>query len=143
MVQTISYAVFRARVLYGMKHFGIHYDDLEICNGQGVYKGGISKLQEQLKQLNNKTNTNSEIKRTKEDEVIVYPNPATNYVTISCKNAKQVIISDLLGHKISDNKLDSKVLENKIQLNNISPGVYFYKVFKLYNSVYTGKLIIE
>lgn len=143
MVQTISYAVFRARVLYGMKHFGIHYDDLEICNGQGVYKGGISKLQEQLKQLNNKTNTNSEIKRTKEDEVIVYPNPATNFVTISCKNAKQVIISDLLGHKISDNKLDSKVLENKIQLNNISPGVYFYKVFKLYNSVYTGKLIIE
>jgi hypothetical protein len=144
MVQTISYAVFRARVLHGMKHFGIHYDDLEICNGQGVYKGGISKLQEQLNQLNNNTNTNSEIKRTiKEDEVIVYPNPATNYVTISCKNAKQVIISDLLGHKISDNKLDSKVLENKIQLNNISPGVYFYKVFKLYNSVYTGKLIIE
>jgi hypothetical protein len=60
-VETLAYtcpylggnAVYRARLLHGMWHWGIHYDDLEICNGQGVFKNGISKLQEQLNMLKN------------------------------------------------------------------------------------------
>jgi hypothetical protein len=36
-------AVYRARVLHGLRNWGIHYDDLEICNGQGVFKNGKSK----------------------------------------------------------------------------------------------------
>jgi plasmid replication initiation protein len=52
-VQTNSNAVYGTRLLHGMWHWGIHYDDLEICNGQGVFKNGISKLQEQLNMLKN------------------------------------------------------------------------------------------
>jgi hypothetical protein len=144
MVQTISYAVFRARVLYGIKHFGIHYDDLEICNGQGVYKGGTSKLQEQLSQLNNNTNTMSEIKRTiHEDEVIVYPNPAHDRLKILCKNARQVIISDVLGKIRIKEQLNYTIEENSIETNELSVGIYFYKIAKSDNTIYTGKLIIE
>lgn len=137
-------AVFRARVLHGMKHFGIHYDDLEICNGQGVYKGGTTKLQHQLNQLNNNTNTISEIKRTiNEDEVIVYPNPARNQVTIVCKEAKEIIITDLLGNVLLRNKLNDILVENNLQLKNFLSGLYFYKVLKADNTFYSGKLIIE
>lgn len=86
-VQTNGNAVFRARVLHGMYHFGIHYDDLEICNGQGVYKNGTSKLQEQLDLLNNYTN-NKKVEKGKVmsyDEVLVYPNPADNYINMFVK----------------------------------------------------------
>jgi hypothetical protein len=144
MVQTISYAVFRARVLHGMKHFGIHYDDLEICNGQGVFKGGISKLQEQLNQVANyMPSEQNAIKIVNDNEVIVYPNPAINQVTVACKHARQILIYDLLGNTIITKKLNSQLNENKIDVSGLQSGMYVYKVVKQNNEIYTGKLTIE
>jgi hypothetical protein len=143
-VQTIGNAVYRARVLYSMNHFGIHYDDLVLCNGQGVYKGGKSKLQEQLDALKNYTENKSNIKQQLgEDEVMVYPNPAHNYITIACKHATQLIITDLLGQTRQKNKLDNRLDENIIDINKLPLGIYFYKVIQLNNSQYSGKLLIE
>ncbi|MBK8330167.1 MAG: hypothetical protein IPL09_12035 [Bacteroidetes bacterium] len=84
-VQTNSNAVYGTRLLHSMWHWGIHYDDLEICNGQGVYKNGISKLQEQLNMLKNYKKDEQVINSriVKEDEVIVYPNPAVNQITVA------------------------------------------------------------
>jgi len=132
-------AVFRARVLYSMRHWGIHYDDLVICNGQGVYKNGTSKLQEQLNQLSNSTKA----KILKDDEVIIYPNPATKFITIACKNANEIVIQDLLGAKKLVSKLDINLVENKLNISSLPFGIYFYKIFRKDNSVYTGKLLIE
>ena len=137
-------AVFRARVLHGMKHFGIHYDDLEICNGQGIYKGGASKLQEQLNQLSSynpssQTATNTML----EDLVYVYPNPATNFITISCTNSKSITIYDVTGKTIFAKELDSEVNKAKIDISIIPSGLYLYKVLNQNNETFNGKLIIE
>ncbi len=112
-VETLAYtcpylggnAVYRARMLHSMWHWGIHYDDLEICNGQGVYKNGISKLQEQLNMLKNYKKDEQVINRriVKEDEVIVYPNPAVNQITVAYNiNSKEkaiFAIYDLLSRE--------------------------------------------
>jgi hypothetical protein len=143
MVQTISYAVFRARVLHGMKHFGIHYDDLEICNGQGVYKGGISKLQEQLNQLSNNQSNNNSIGFVNEEAVYLYPNPAQDKITVACKGATELIVYDLLGNAVLKKKLDSKLTENKLETSILQTGMYLYKILKQNNEVFNGKLIIE
>lgn len=144
MVQTIGNAVYRARVLHGMRHYGIHYDDLELCNGQGMYKNGTSKLQEQLDMLKNHTQNKWNLKpQLTEDEVMVYPNPAFRYVNIACTNAKEVMITDLLGRLLLKDELDITLKENRVDISALQLGVYIYKVIKEDNSVYTGKLIIE
>lgn len=138
-------AVYRARILHGMKHIGIHYDDLEICNGQGVFKNGKSKLEEQLDMLKNYTHKTNETRRElmNENEVIVYPNPANTFINVVCKNAKQIIIYNLLGQTKIKKLLDEKLNENKVETKLLDFGIYFYKIIKIDNSVYTGKLIIE
>lgn len=131
-------------VLYDMKHFGVHYDDLEICNGQGVYKNGSSKLQEQLNQIKN-YNLSAQIKtnRVKEDEVFVYPNPATTDISIGCINGKEIIIYDLLGNILLTKKLDKSLGVNKLDVSILHTGTYLYKIYKTDNTVFNGKLIIE
>lgn len=137
-------AVFRARVLHGMKHFGIHYDDLEICNEQGVYKGGTSKLQEQLNQLTNyNPSYQSTLNDINEDLVYVYPNPATNFITVSCSNSKSITIYDVTGKTIFVKELDSKVNKAKMDISIIPSGLYLYKVLNQNNETFNGKLIIE
>lgn len=144
-VQTNGNAVYRARVLHGMYHFGIHYDDLEICNGQGVYKNGTNKLQEQLDLLNNYTNNKKVVKGKvmPYDEVLVYPNPADNYINIVCQNAKQVVITDVLGELKLKRNLDESKYENRMEIGGLPIGVYFYKILRKDGGIYIGKLIIE
>jgi len=138
-------AVYRARVLYGMRNWGAHYDDLVICNGQGVYKNGISKLQEQLDQLHNYTNNQNEIKSglRNEEEVALYPNPTHDFVNILCKNATRIIVSNLTGEIRINKLLNSEINVNKVETNSLSTGMYFYRIVKEDHSIYTGKLLIE
>lgn len=138
-------AVYRARVLHGMRHWGVHYDDLVICNGAGVFKNGISKLQEQLNQLQNYTNNNNEINPglLYEEQVVLYPNPTHDFLNILCKSAKQMIISDLTGGIRIKQLLNPDTDVNKIETNSLSVGIYFYRIIKQDNSIYNGKLLIE
>ena len=65
-------------VLYGNKHIGAHFNDLEICNNAGLYKGGISKLQDQLNNLYSSKNEQAPEINIESDVVSVYPNPTNS-----------------------------------------------------------------
>jgi hypothetical protein len=126
----------------------IHYDDLELCNGQGVYKGGKSKLQEQLDALKNYTQNKSMArKQLKEDEVVIYPNPATAFINIEYNFDKNevadFVVYDLLGREYIHTKLYGNVKNIRISTLKLLRGMYLYKIVKKDNSNYTGKLIIE
>lgn len=137
-------AVFRARVLHAMKHFGIHYDDLEICNGQGVYKGGISKLQQQLNTIANyNPNAQVQTKTFNEDAVYIYPNPAYNSISIACANANKIVIYDLLGNTLMNQKLIDSNSVNKLDVSSLQTGIYMYKILMNNNVTFNGKLTIE
>ncbi len=138
-------AVYRARILHCMRHWGVHYDDLVICNGAGVYKNGVSKLQEQLNQLQNYANNDNEINPglLNEEEVALYPNPAHDFVNISCKSARQIIVSNLTGEIRIKQLLNPDTDVNRIETNSLSVGINFYRVIKQDNTTYVGKLLIE
>jgi hypothetical protein len=67
MVQTS-----KARTLYSMFVPNVQYDDLVICNSQGVYKNGTSLLDQINQQLNN--HYAGLEKNSIEDGLKLYPN---------------------------------------------------------------------
>jgi hypothetical protein len=156
-VETLAYtcpylggnAVYRARLLHGMWHWGIHYDDLEICNGQGVFKNGISKLQEQLNMLKNYKKY-EQVKKNRivnENEVIVYPNPADNEITVAynikSKEAATFILYDLLGRERIKTTFYGLVNKATVNVSGLETGVYLYTLQKQDKTNFTGKLIVE
>ena len=78
------------------------------------------------------------------EQILVYPNPATNKVTIKhndiFKNGT-VEIYNLLGKTIFIEKLFNES-EIEINISNFSPGIYFVKLFDGEKS-YCRKMIIE
>ncbi|MEI6816389.1 MAG: T9SS type A sorting domain-containing protein, partial [Bacteroidota bacterium] len=61
--------------------------------------------------------------------VSVYPNPATNSITIHQDNYspnEQIIITDIMGHEVYKAPLTG--IDNTIELTKWSSGVYFYEV---------------
>lgn len=75
---------------------------------------------------------------------MVYPNPAANSITISLPTVSQsyLIISDISGKQLLAEPLNEK--ENKIQLNNFEPGVYFVRITNAATGqIFNSRLIIE
>ncbi len=75
--------------------------------------------------------------------IIVFPNPATNYLNVVCKNAKQIEIMDLLGNVVFKSTLNKSKEVNRIEINKLTTSVYLYKVIKQDNSKYYGKILID
>ncbi|HNB81202.1 MAG TPA: T9SS type A sorting domain-containing protein, partial [Chitinophagaceae bacterium] len=129
--------------LMGMLRPGVHYDDLIICNGQGVYKNGISKLQQQLLDI-----ANAQHEKLLEDKgVLVYPNPTHAQITIEYlieRNERlDIVIYDLVGNKLKSEQLKFNSNKSSIDLNGFSTGMYFYQIKSSLGKIYSGKLIIE
>ncbi len=148
-------AVYKARTIYASINPGIDYNDLTICNAAGVYKNGGGKglFDDENTLLNNmisgngNTTINHVNKFTNKAGVKLYPNPASNNITIDYKlNANEtavLIIYDVIGRERLKFDLQSNVNKVDVKINSLEPGVYSYKysVNNIQNS--TGKLIIE
>jgi len=136
-------AVFRARALIGMLNPGTHYDDIIICNSQGVYKNGNSKLQNQIKMLQDA------IKRNELDDtgVSIYPNPASSDIVIEYLLGEyeqaDLTFYDLLGNKIKNVKLYSDAVKRTISVDELASGLYVYHFITSSGKRYVGKLIKE
>lgn len=100
------------------------YIDINPLKGTSFYRlkqvdfDGKSSLSEVVK-----------IKTGNDPEVLIYPNPAKDYIIIEKYNADNIIISlhDLTGRSY---QLSSKTEGNteKLQLNNLASGLYFIVV---------------
>lgn len=136
-------SVYRARSILGMLNPGMHYDDLVICNSQGMYKNGVNKLQAQLYSL-----IDAEQKKHLDDVGIkVYPNPATSIITIQYEldenEQAKLIVFDILGNKVREEVLYNDITNKTIEIGDLASGLYVYQFRSSHNDLYFGKLLIE
>ncbi len=81
---------------------------------------------------------------TTSDDIGIYPNPATDHVTISissylASNNTHVEITDALGRLIMKENLNTDM--TTIRLNKLEDGVYFFKVITNNQVVKIGKVV--
>ena len=78
------------------------------------------------------------------NNVIVYPNPATEEITIrlsrDCNNCSLEIVNTL-GQKLKSEKLSS--LENKISISDMNAGIYFVKIISENKQVFLQKVVVQ
>jgi hypothetical protein len=136
-------AVYRARVLYGMWQWNMHYDELEICNNQGAYKGGNSKLQDQLTMIKNYIDPKNRKNKILNTEVKLYPNPVSNKLIVECQNAQEIIITDIIGRVLLKKHHELNSYRNEINTSALPQGVYIIRIKVNDESTYTNKFIKE
>ncbi|MBL7764856.1 MAG: T9SS type A sorting domain-containing protein [Chitinophagaceae bacterium] len=136
-------AVYRARVLYSHFMPGIHYDDLELCNGQGVYKNGESKLQQQLKSIKDYQNKKSSFTHGIE----VYPVPTNSQLNISYYfpegESGEFVLYDILGRKQLKTTLNENANKAILNVGYLPSGIYMYSIYTNKNRNFSGKIIVE
>ncbi len=96
-------------------------------NGKEVYRTGLTVGIPALKKEN--------------VSVEVYPNPATNLLTVTTNNSEQstIIIYDLLSRKLMEEAFTNAVTLN---IESLSKGIYMYEVKGKKEVLKNGKLII-
>lgn len=76
------------------------------------------------------------------DNIVIYPNPSNDFINIQVgqnENKMQSIeITDILGKKVFESKF-----ENKINISNLTQGVYFITLISNENEKFTKKIIKE
>jgi hypothetical protein len=130
-------AVYKARSIYSSISPSSTFDDIALCS-TGLNKN--STQQESTIDMNMLNNILS-------DEIKVYPNPATDEVTIDYvlpeNNQGKITIFDMLGR--ARMTLDLSATQNRIKVNvaNLEKGIYIYKYIVNTKVVKTDKLTIE
>ena len=72
----------------------------------------------------------------------IYPNPAKEFVTIACKDAKQLFIIDDLGKTVFQSTVNSQPL-NVINIKQLNRGIYVVKAFMNNGEIKIVKLVVE
>ena len=81
------------------------------------------------------------------DEFVVYPNPASEKITVQLKNKNDGIamvqIYDQLGRIIQTERFSNALSSGTIQLNNLSKGIYFIEVTSQNNLIGRKKMMVK
>jgi hypothetical protein len=75
----------------------------------------------------------------KNDNIVIYPNPANDNINIDVKNHNEIIITDISG-KVVMNLDSASTQNNTIDISNLSNGIYFVTI-KSDRQLITKKLI--
>jgi hypothetical protein len=133
-------AVFKARTLYAMLSGPRAYNDLEICNNQGIYKGGVNWYEME------NVNIGKQL-RISAIEIQVHPNPTTGKVSFSSPNANflnaEVQFFDLSGRKVLAIKNSVRSSQLEYDLVDLPSGLYIYQLKYSNGDIYTGKVTKE
>lgn len=100
------------------------------ANRIAFFEAGINYLLDDL-------NVNAQ---TKSSEILVYPSPARDAVTIQAAEIGTATFVDLSGKQIMTNQLT--IGKNNVAISNLPPGIYIIQV-KTSTGIATEKLIIE
>jgi len=72
----------------------------------------------------------------------VYPNPVNDILNISIsENNTSIVLFDIVGKTVSEMELING--NNKLNIENLNPGVYFYSIKRNGNVIETKKLIVR
>lgn len=74
-------------------------------------------------------------------DVMVYPNPANDIVHVKCASAITLEIYNMLGEKLSEEKLSTGT--NKIDISTFSNGTYFFKLSDADATLQFSKVVIS
>jgi hypothetical protein len=119
--------VYSARTLFDLLSPGEYYDDEAICLAAGLF---YRKAHPEFKIENN---------------IIVYPNPATNNINIRAKFPVLnglCIIYDLMGKPIVKTNLKSNRSLFSLDISKFNNAVYQIKIYDGSSLIYNYKLII-
>jgi len=79
-----------------------------------------------------------------EENIEIYPNPAKNRIYITLQNSRFPVVlelSNIEGQLLSASKLISN--SSSVNIENLKPGIYIYRLSKKGERIKTGKLIVE
>jgi len=80
------------------------------------------------------------------DKVKVYPNPATNQISLAFENElqKEAVFElyDFNGKLILSKTIQAKTVFNTINLNAVKAGIYYYKLIMADEIIANNKLVI-
>jgi hypothetical protein len=135
-------AVYKARTLYNNYNPGAYYDDIEICNAVGVYKGGKSIFDlenDLLKQgLSSDHSDNSMLE--------IYPNPTSSSIRIknlfSTFEQSAFILYDMTGRVVMKHQIPNGIFTFELDLGMLANGVYQLQI-RTANTLQTRKIILE
>ena len=74
----------------------------------------------------------------REEPSSIFPNPASNYFTISIPDADAIVIYDVFGKSTPKN-----LTNNTVSRGNIANGLYFYSLKKKEEIIGNGKIILS
>jgi hypothetical protein len=76
------------------------------------------------------------------NEILIYPNPANNIVTIDCKNAKRIVIVDATGRNVYDKNVIN-CQSSIINVKQFIKGIYIVQASLKDGNIINQKLIVE
>ena len=80
------------------------------------------------------------------DNIIVYPNPVSEKLTIAGNPLNgdiEIEIFDLVGRRLHSSKIKSFANQITIDVNQLPSGIYFYQIVSEFNRTVTGKFVKE
>jgi len=88
----------------------------------------------------------SDIESVTADNFMVFPNPVSEELKISCsplKGNSEFAIFDLVGRRIATTKIETGVNQINIDVKQLHTGIYFYCLTSDINKTATGKFVKE
>lgn len=132
--------VYKARTLYAL-WLQQDYNDIDICNNVGVYKGAKGLFDEENEALKN-----VQLKDF-EQKVILHPNPTTGIVQVSYyfeNGAEGVLrVLDLYGRTVTELPLEAGKTKAVFNICNHASGMYYYHVLVNGEQISSGKLLLN
>ncbi len=88
---------------------------------------------------------NTETDHDVENNFVLYPNPASNNITVKTtfSNIALVSVFDLFGSTIYEKNLSEGKKEASIDVRNLSPGPYFIQITTVLGEMYTKKFLVQ
>ena len=78
---------------------------------------------------------------------VFYPNPTSDFVTISLKNTENsissIVVYDVVGKLIIEKKPNTSIATETVNLSSVNPGIYFIEVTTDTNLKVVKKLIVK
>jgi len=128
-------AVFRARSLYSLVNDSISYDDVELCNQQGISL--------------RKANTPKAVTKPTMPHISaqVVPNPTSNSAvlkfTTALKSTATVYIYTVMGQLRDTISLSANTQEQPLAFAQWQEGIYYYQVYSEGYLITTGKFVVK
>jgi hypothetical protein len=118
------------------------YHDEELPEGIYVYQVAAIYGHCESELTEGKSITIVGINETLPDSFQLFPNPATNEITIKGNGIDHIEIYDMAGKKLASLHLIATLSHHKIDVSHLSAGLYFVKIISEYGVV-IKKVVVE